>query len=152
MAMRITEHKPNSPPDLAQHYREEIEALLKDPATRVETRHMPAAVNGEEHEWVESGFGTDAIRSMLNWENWRDGYEFRVQPKGRHVWAPMGESAYGSGLLKMGYSHNNATAAFDERSGLTEVLGYIHLELSLEDNKVRIVEYLSPEEMKEMIP
>lgn len=141
MAISPETHKPNVVPDLAQHYRAEIEAVLKDPATVIEQRYMPAAVNGQQRPWSGSETGTSAILSMLDPGNWREGSEFRVRPPGVHGYAVFGKRE----KLSLAY------VTLYDREVLPEHLGSmdlcLHIELDPSDPVgVRKCEVLKPAE------
>lgn len=150
MAQRIEEHDPNIPPDLSQHYKEEIKALLDDPGRFIEYRTMPAACGGTEHPWLVVCSGAEAIRYMLDKKNWHMGYEYRVQPPGIHLWVAIGPR-YGQ-TPELGYSHNNPTLAMDDTIVHNHV-GYLHIELDPENlPRARVLETLTVEKMQELVP
>lgn len=135
MAKTIEKYDPNNPPDLAQHYREEIEAILENPATVIEHRFMPAASNGTQDRWGGSETGVNAIREMLDRSNWKEGYEFRVRPDGIH-----GYITYDADNPRFDY-----LSVYSRPRGpdITELC--LHFELDPEDpSRVRAFEVIKP--------
>jgi hypothetical protein len=64
-------------PDLAQRHADLIKAVLDNPDTVIQSRE------GND-PWSEHLKGAEAIRAVLNPDNWRNRYEFRVRPPGVH--------------------------------------------------------------------
>lgn len=65
-------------PDLAKLYAEQIKAVVTNPETVIEVKMLG------ESSWGNPMTGRNAILSMLNADNWREHYEYRIQPDGHH--------------------------------------------------------------------